>query len=318
MAVDRGIQNQLKFSRFKEGTLIRRAQTKRSAAMRHPDGISMTYSAALVALVRQWRDLYLKIVDPQLDNIVAEAYLQRPGNAVNIRTDAWTENLALLIGELELGVTATLTGVEALALDIGQKVSDWNDNQWRKSMRSVLGIELFSSEPWLRDQIQSFADQGDYLAKKLAADIVADINQITTNGIQQGRRAEAISKDILSTTKLDPGNFRKKETRARLIARDQTAKMNGQLTQLRQNEVGIDKYVWRTSLDERVRSSHRIMDGLLCRWDDVGVYSNNDGRTWLKRSSIGGVEQHPGQDFQCRCTAEAFFGDLFPGGGFNE
>ena len=50
--------------------------------------------------------------------------------------------------------------------------------------------------------------------------------------------------------------------------------------------LGITQYIWRTSRDERVRESHLVLEGKTFSWDsppDVG---------------------HPGQDINCRCTAE--------------
>lgn len=75
------------------------------------------------------------------------------------------------------------------------------------------------------------------------------------------------------------------ESRAELIARDQTLKLNGAITQIRQENAGIQEYVWSTSLDERVRSEHRALEG--------------ERFSWHSPPSVG----HPGQDYQCRCVA---------------
>jgi hypothetical protein len=73
--------------------------------------------------------------------------------------------------------------------------------------------------------------------------------------------------------------------------------------------VGLTMYVWETSGDERVRPSHEMMDGGLCRWDDSTVYSQDGGKTWTSRP-YGAVLLHPGQDFQCRCTALSYWQEL--------
>lgn len=74
----------------------------------------------------------------------------------------------------------------------------------------------------------------------------------------------------------------------RRLARDQNNKMIGQLTEIRQRQVGVTEYIWRTSQDERVRPEHAAKNGRKFRWDtpppDTG---------------------HPGQDIQCRCVAQA-------------
>jgi hypothetical protein len=83
---------------------------------------------------------------------------------------------------------------------------------------------------------------------------------------------------------------------------------------------GLSMYIWSTSGDERVRGdpggffpdaipSHFAMDGLLCRWDDPTVYSDDGGKTWRDRPS-GAVKLHPGEDYQCRCTALAYWQEI--------
>lgn len=75
------------------------------------------------------------------------------------------------------------------------------------------------------------------------------------------------------------------ESRAELIARDQTLKLNGAMTQTRQENAGVTSYVWNTSHDSRVRDSHAELDGETFSWDSPPEPG------------------HPGEDYQCRCTA---------------
>jgi SPP1 gp7 family putative phage head morphogenesis protein len=95
----------------------------------------------------------------------------------------------------------------------------------------------------------------------------------------------------------------------KLLARDQMGKLNGQITQAQMQELGLDMYVWSTAYDDRVRDSHALMEGLLCRWDDASVCSYDNGKTWVERPS-GAVDLHPGQDIQCRCVALSFYPEL--------
>ena len=74
------------------------------------------------------------------------------------------------------------------------------------------------------------------------------------------------------------------EKHVRLIARDQVSKLNGQLNRARQVSAGIEKFVWRTQRDPRVRDAHEAIDG--------GVFSWTDGAP-----EIG----FPGEPIQCRC-----------------
>lgn len=83
------------------------------------------------------------------------------------------------------------------------------------------------------------------------------------------------------------------ESRAKLIARDQTSKMNSAFNSARQQSVGIQKYQWQTMEDERVRESHAEMDGQECRWDSP--------------PEVDGENANPGEPIDCRCLAVPVF-----------
>ena len=80
------------------------------------------------------------------------------------------------------------------------------------------------------------------------------------------------------------------ESRATLIARDQTLKLNGKIAEHRQRSAGVEKYRWSTSQDERVRPMHADLEGEVIDWDDPPE-TNDDGDV-----------NHPGGDYQCRCV----------------
>ena len=79
------------------------------------------------------------------------------------------------------------------------------------------------------------------------------------------------------------------DSRARLIARDQTSKMNAAFNQTRQTGLGIETYTWQTSSDERVRESHAELDGETFSWDDP--------------PDVDGEPANPGEPINCRCVA---------------
>ena len=79
--------------------------------------------------------------------------------------------------------------------------------------------------------------------------------------------------------------YRSAGVNIRRITRDQTTKYVGRLNQARQTEVGIDRYQWQTSLDERVRPTHRANEGLVFYWNDPPQTGP------------------PGYEINCRCVA---------------
>jgi SPP1 gp7 family putative phage head morphogenesis protein len=60
----------------------------------------------------------------------------------------------------------------------------------------------------------------------------------------------------------------------------------GLINQLRQEDLGIERYIWRSQDDAKVRDSHAEYDDQVFRWDDPPA---------------GG---HPGEAYHCRCYAE--------------
>lgn len=289
-----------------------------------PRTVERKYEAILRELVAEWRELYISIIDPHLVPMGQEAYVLKPKDSRDVKTDSWPDDLTHIMDEYDTAVSATLLPMGNITTDIGYDVADLNLKQWKRVVSSVVGINVFAREPWLSDQIKSFSKQNVKLIKKLSGETSTEIERVITDGFQRGRRIENIRKDIIGGTSLKGqvitykkakkgvkvSWFQTVDQRAKVVARDQTNKLNGQLTQLRQNEIDISMYIWRTVLDEKVRTNHRNMDGRLCRWDDATVYSNDGGKTWHSRSGIGGIEEHPGQDYQCRCFAEAFFASI--------
>lgn len=103
--------------------------------------------------------------------------------------------------------------------------------------------------------------------------------------------------------------FTYSEKKAKTIARDQLGKLYGQIESTRQAELGVEKYIWYTARDKRVRDEDKVLDAKLCRWDDSSVFSEDNGKTWKSRSSIRGSTTVPGMAVQCRCHASAVFDD---------
>lgn len=61
----------------------------------------------------------------------------------------------------------------------------------------------------------------------------------------------------------------------------------GEASQVRQTDIGIDSYQWRTRRDDRVRETHAANDGLVFSWDNPPAETGP-----------------PGNDWGCRCVAE--------------
>jgi hypothetical protein len=198
--------------------------------------------------------------------------------------------------------------------NIADTVYDFNEGQYEKSAKAALGIEFPVGEDWWPDARDTWRDRNYDLIRSDLKRYVSQVNDLTERAVTSGWSLSEMTRQMMAV------DSKMSEGRARFVARDQIGKLNGHITQRRMESAGLSMYIWSTSGDERVRgdpggffpnadSSHYAMDGLLCRWDDPTVYSDDGGKTWRDRPS-GAVKLHPGDDYQCRCTALAYWNEI--------
>ena len=110
----------------------------------------------------------------------------------------------------------------------------------------------------------------------------------------EGKRPKEVMQEVLN---ICPGISNAK---AKLIARTETSKASTALTRSRAERLNLNWYVWRNSEDERVRSSHSHMGGVLINWDDPPSPEALDPRKQQKPYG----KYHAGDTFNCRCYPE--------------
>ena len=157
-----------------------------------------------------------------------------------------------------------------------------NKQRFYSAIEQGIGIDLSSivQSENLEDILVATTRQNVSLIKSIPEEYFKKIESIVFTGTTQGRVASSIIEEIRKTNN---GNLK----RAKVIARDQSSKLNSALNQQRQQNLGVEEYIWRTAGDERVRDSHKSKNGKIYRWDDPPADTG-----------------HPGQDIQCRCVAQ--------------
>jgi SPP1 gp7 family putative phage head morphogenesis protein len=164
-------------------------------------------------------------------------------------------------------------------------------------------VEFPVSEDWWPDAKENWKRTNYELLRGQMLSYIQGVNAATEQAVTTGASVATLTKQIMALDeKITKG-------KANFIARDQIGKLNGEITQRRMESVGLTMYEWETSGDERVRSTHAPMDGKLCRGDAASVYSEDGGKTWVSRPS-NWCQLHPGMDYQCRCTAIAYWQEL--------
>jgi SPP1 gp7 family putative phage head morphogenesis protein len=140
-----------------------------------------------------------------------------------------------------------------------------------------------------RAALDEYVKRNVALIKSIPVQLQAEVEKTIRDAMSEGVHTVALRKRVEK-------RFAVAESRAELIARDQTLKLAGQLTRVRAEEAGIPGYTWRVTGspvgDSRVRPMHLELEGTHHTWDDPPV-TNPEGDV-----------NHPGEDYQCRCTAE--------------
>lgn len=148
---------------------------------------------------------------------------------------------------------------------------------------TVTGSKYFLDPSITQDTVRAHIAQNVSLIRTLPEKLFQKVEGIVFSDFRRGERHEETARKI-------EDEFGSITNNARLIARDQTSKLNGELNQIHQEQVGVEKYTWRTVKDDRVRSLHAEREGVVFSWDDPPDEEPGDG--------------HPGEPINCRCYAE--------------
>lgn len=144
----------------------------------------------------------------------------------------------------------------------------------------------------LGQTINSIVAENAKLIKTCPASIAEKLSKYAQERRFAGERPEAIMEQVMK----EAPNLR--EFEARRIARTESSKASTALIQGRAEQLGEDFYRWSTTGGERVRPSHRIMEGVICRWSDP---PNPEALAGEKRNY---GSYHAGNIFNCRCIPE--------------
>lgn len=200
-------------------------------------------------------------------------------------------------------------GTAAVMLGLGRfaDLTKWNgDKEWGRQMMAISGQEFTTTQKWWDTMRLNWIENNNKLIKTVANRYIDDVDRLAEAAIVNGYAISELQSDI------DNLGLGLTDYQCSRLARDQIGKLNGQITQNQCEEAGVDMYIWSTAGDDRVRVepvNHEEMDGILCRWDDATVYSEDDGKTWISKPDDW-EQQHPGYAIQCRCTALPYVTEL--------
>lgn len=183
---------------------------------------------------------------------------------------------------------------------ISKMVKNMTYREWKRAIRKTFGIDLmddYYSGDFYASALQRWTDENVLKIKSIPTNTLNQMQQIILDGYKNGSSITSVAKQIQE----EYGVTRKK---AQLLARDQVATLNSQITKMQQEDAGCKHYRWSDSRDSRVRDCHKSLNGQIFSWDDPPAM-------WYMTKSRGivytGRRCHPGEDYCCRCIAIPVF-----------
>lgn len=263
---------------------------------RYPMSLERQYAKQLVAYVKR----KFAVIDEHRQEII-DTVAQY---AVRTDDDSLMESVSAQISVLLDRIERDMESADDLTRAMNNMfdaVNRYNASEFNALTKSLFGFPLrvpvsqishadsagrYRADATLDDDISTlkmaWVRQNLALIKSIDADTMRRIEdkmmeRIIAN-VSMGDLTKYLIKDIRDIASVEVN-------RATLIGVDQVGKLNGRLTQYRQEHAGISEYQWETALDARVRPSHRPRQGKIYKWSNPPP----DG--------------HPGYPIRCRCVA---------------
>ena len=186
--------------------------------------------------------------------------------------------------------------IDGVSKDILGKVNKQNQDGFYSSIEKAIGInqKQLIAEEGLKPRTNALILETSQWAKKLRDETLEMFTANTLRGMSLGMSLDEILAEFDDMVETRKGH-------AKFVARNQIQNFNSILTKTRAQNLGIQKAIWVTSHDERVRGnpggkypnarpSHFALDGVEFELS--------------KGAPINGQHLLPGTPHNCRCTYE--------------
>ena len=184
------------------------------------------------------------------------------------------------------------------------------NRQFNMEVKSIAGIEAFVPDEKIQEFVEEKITENVDLIRTLPERHFEQIETTVEKAINQGWTPQRLEKSIPQAGSTSRFN-------AERIARDQIGKVQGQVIHERHDNLGLQNFIWSTSEDERVRGQgehdqfdHAALHGRKFSWKEGAPPFGepvDDGPTLTGELTMSGF---PGEDIQCRCTAQVVESEL--------
>jgi SPP1 gp7 family putative phage head morphogenesis protein len=184
----------------------------------------------------------------------------------------------------EIGVNPFEKEIEKIMTDFDRRLKQTFKKGKKEKKIPTVGFVL------TEDQKEIIArDWGENLTlyvKKFSDEEILSLREQVLQNTSQGLRAENLEKIIMQS-------YGVSQRKAKFLARQETSLLVSKYRETNYTSLGLTRYVWLTSKDERVRESHRKLNNKIFFFGEPPVINSNGDR------------RGPGEDYGCRCVAKA-------------
>lgn len=248
---------------------------------RFPDAVAVSYYRSIKRLIDELGKVVLRVFDESVKPEIKNYRNREDDDSYRIDgpLDVIRQAIEVMKG-LSLGIF-TADNILNIASNFVNGVNNFNKKNMQDQGR-IKGIDPTQFEPWLDEFMgTSIAENVSYIST-IRDEYFPKIESIIYQGVKNGNSPKDIRDQLVKRTGMSVN-------RAKFIARDQTGSILGQMTAERHKAMGVSKFKWSTSGDEKVRDSHDKLEG------EVFEYANPP--------AVG----IPGTDYNCRCTGTPVF-----------
>lgn len=269
-------RKQAEREKSRAGANRKRPKPPKNVKPKLPKGAERKAIKAYDKIAKRMIAAAMDVLGPEIQDLAGQ-----PERSDSYRTDAATDVLIKQISDQWGGILSD-TALRAMASEVEKSIRTENEGE----MRRVIGIDPTDN---LGDLPDEWIKQNVDLIKSIQSDLLPDIEEILQEG--QGLRVEQLTQELQDTLDVS-------RTRARLIARNETHRLNDQLSRYRMNDAGINKVRWSTSGDGAVRQNHRDLDGQVFDLNGPAPLGGGTGR---------GDRGWPSDAISCRCQVVPVF-----------
>ncbi len=252
---------------------------------RFPDAVAVSYNRAITKMVRELGKETLKMFDQQIEKEIE----RNRKDSHELIVDGFFDVFKSIFKAFKDKASKTFSSKrkEDAAGTFLASLNQFNKNNMFQQGK-VRGIDPTKTEPWLSTFMKAKVVENVSYITKIQDEYIEKIEEIIETGVKGGTNPKIIRNQLVERIGMT-------ENRAQFIAVDQAGSILGQMTAQRHQDIGIERFTWLTSKDERVRETHKELNNKVFAYSDP--------------PTVGGRVVLPGEDFRCRCVAIPVFDD---------